>query len=267
MATLNSAELAELIKAAGIVYLPVDQIFYKDYPYKVELSPKFKGLDFQRKVGVMIDTRYPDRARQRMREFEDRLEKIIQNVEKRDEVIQFVTRMPTGSFKRRTGGENSLFYFKETASVVTLIETYPELIKSVSGPINQAHQNVISSDKNVMTRETLYYGKYRYQITFVDSEDFVKTVLDDILNFLAQREPGSWRERRLTTLKGYYEYWNSKIQQGYSLTSTTRQAGTIWRPRNAAIYLEDPEDYVYIKMLASEFIVSSQEIILLDELT
>src|SRR6056297_3242854 len=103
MAVLNSAELREKVQGAGIKYLPSGQIFFQNFPYKVELSPKFKGLGSQRRRGCQIDISNPERARAALNDFNQKMEKIISNVEHRREIQNYVGRLPQVEYKRRTG--------------------------------------------------------------------------------------------------------------------------------------------------------------------
>ena len=149
MTKLSSLELVNKIELAGIKYVPADQIYYKVFPYKVELSPKFKGLGtVNGKRGCQIDVSRPAKARRELEAFNIKIEKVIENVEHREEIKLFVERLPAVEYKHRLGGENSLFYFRDAATVMTLIERYPSVINSVTGPINNEHENVFS-EKNV----------------------------------------------------------------------------------------------------------------------
>ncbi len=290
MAVLNSAELREKVQGAGIKYLPSGQIFFQNFPYKVELSPKFKGLGSQRRRGCQIDINNPERARAALNDFNQKMEKIISNVEHLREIQNYVDRLPQVEYKRRTGGQNNLFYFRDASLVLTLVERYTDVINSVTGPINDNHE-VTMDERNILMREKLYYDRYRYMIEFPFSEDFVKTARS-ILEHLAEAKDKSWRANRLETCVRHFDL---HAAQGTTSPRSSSQKKTLNRPRplgspmtsmtrnslinspykrcsysapdKIQLYLEDGNDYVYIKLMAAEYVLNNHEVVLFDELT
>lgn len=286
---LSSAELRLQIIILGVEYLPAEQIYYKNFPYKVELSPKFKGLGgASGKKGCQIDIGNPVKARQDLAKFNERMEKIISNVEYREEIREFVALLPDIEYETRMGGENNLFYFREPSTVLTVVERYKNVINKVTGPINIEHEDAINENSVVM-RDQLYYGRFRYMIQFDKSKAFVENVASRLIETLDGMDPATWRAHKLQTIINYIDLINigprkTVLKIGMPMTTgSIAQAGGAaqnlpghrlrqtnplnFPPRSVIVYLADPEDYVYIKMMTGEYIVESHEVKLFSELT
>lgn len=281
MVNLTSAELRDRIKAAGIKYLPAEQVFYNNYPYKVELSLRFKGMGgvsgFR---GCKIPIDNPDRARHKLAEFNEMMEKVISNVEYRNSIREFVNGLPNVEYKCRMGGKNNLFYFREPETVMILIDRYHDVINSVTGPVNKNHQDTMD-ERNIVMREKLYYGKYRYVLEFPFIDEFVSTARL-IMDYLHGLDKDQWRANRLDTCIDYYNYHAAGGLTGngrWRRRRTARRLGSpiisttvgLWpaatQKGKIHLYLADGNDYIYIKMLASEFILCDHKVVLFDELT
>jgi hypothetical protein len=235
--------------------LPSEQIFYKEFAYKVELSPKFKGLSTQRKVGCQIDIGIPEKGRAKLAEFNEKIEKLIQNVEFRHEMIAYVERLPNVKYKRRLGGENSLFYFADPQLVLLLCERYHAVINSVTGPINAEHEDVHAGSQNVITRKGLYYNKFRYCIRFNPTEEFSTKGIDRVEEVLTAIDANTWRTNSFDSVRRFWKRRSLRLTNFYT------------RPLSAAVYLTNPNDYVYLKLVAGEYVHENHEIVLFDELT
>lgn len=253
MAKLSSSELKDFVKSAGIKYIPADQIFYRDFPYKVELSPKFKGLGgVSGKRGCQIDIADPVKGRARLVEFTEKMHKIFSNVEYRQEIQEFVKQLPATEYKTRMGGENNLFYFRDAQPVITLIDRYKTVINSVTGPLNTGHENTFD-EGNIIMRDKLYFSCYRYMIEFPFREDFVETA-ELILEHLNSSD-SKWRANRLKTVINFYDNYMN-LPPWFSSPNDKIQ-----------LYLEDGNDYVYIKLLAAEYVLKNHKVVLFDELS
>lgn len=260
MAKLSSDKLREQVLAAGVKYLPADQVFYTHYPYKVELSPKFKGLGgVSGKRGCQIDISDPAKGRQKLAEFNELMNKIFSNVEYRKEIREFVERLPKVEYKTRMGGENNLFYFRDPEIVLILVERYRDIINAITGPLNSEHQEVMD-ERNILMREKLYYDRYRYVLEFKFCEEFVLTAKQilDVLHGMAEK---SWRAHRLETCIKFYEFHAKQTRLTRALTAPQ------WSPDKIQLYLTDGNDYIYIKLLSAEFVTSNHELMLFSELT
>src|SRR6056297_558937 len=287
MTKLSSANLCERVKAAGIRYLSADQVFYKIYPYKVELSPRFKGMGgVTGKRGCQIDISDPIRARQKLAEFNAMMDKVISNVEYRFSIREFVDRLPEVEYKSRMGGENNLFYLRDPEIVMILIDRYGDVINSVTGPVSEDHQEIID-DRNIVMREKLYYDQYRYVLEFPFCEDFVPAATM-ILDYLNDFGRDRWRASRLDLCVKHFQHHAANgnaspisitprtfagrhVRRKPVVIGGTGYQTTQWRPppqqRKIHLYLSDPNDYIYIKMMAAEHVLSNHEVVLFDELT
>lgn len=250
--------------AAGINYVPADQVFYSRFPYKIELSPKFKGLGgVSGKRGCQIDIIDPVRARAKLAEFNEKMEKIISNVEYREEIKSFVDRLPNIEYKTRMGGENNLFYFRDPELVLVVVEKFRDVITGVTGPINEEHKDVIDQ-RNILMRDKLYYNKFRYVLEFARCDDFVEHTAPRLMEVLDKLDPETWRAAKLRSAIGFYNI-HGTLDKGNPFG--TRQIPINFPHRAIMIYLSDPQDYVYLKLIAGEHVVSNHEVVLFDELT
>lgn len=255
MTSLSLNNLREQVIEAGVVFTPADTVFYTDFPYKIELSPKFRGLGgVAGKRACTIQITNPVKARAKLAEFNDRMEKTISNVEYRQEICEFVAGLPNIQYKTRMGGENNLFYFRDPAMVMLVVERYKAVINCVTGPVNSAHALAIDKETIVM-RQQLYFNKFRYYIEFDRTQEFVDDCLPQVEEFLSNAAKGTSRHRGIHQLQVYYN------------------PGTVWfshrrmyPPKTVVVYLTDPNDYVYLKLMAGHHVEHNHEVRLFDEL-
>jgi len=273
MTKLSSSNLVDQIKEAGINFLPADQIYYKKFPYKVELSPVFKGLGPARKAACRIDISDPEKARARLEEFVNTTTNKILNAEKRLDIIAWVDRLPNVEYKRRMGGENSLFYFRNADLVMALCKEFTSLINSVTGPISATHEAALDDTRNIIMREKLYYDRFRYHVTFTDGRDFFEDCGHKLIEWLDGIEKTRWKAHRLHLMRDHYAYHDANPGLAQPLISQSPFNFTSVRTRNwppsrpITLFLTQPEDFVYVKLITSGFIIQSHEIALFDELT
>ena len=266
MTNLSSSNLVDQIKEAGIKYLPADQIYYKRYPYKVELSPVFKGLGPARQAACRIDISNPDKARIKLEEFVQTATNKILNAEKRLDIVSWVDRLPNVEYKRRMGGENSLFYFRNPELVMALCKEFTSLINAVTGPLSERHQDALDDTRNVIMRERLYYDRYRFHITFTDGEDFFRDCGHKLIEWLESIDKCRWKAHRLHLMRDHYQHIadNPGLRQAYFKSTRSRPFPP---PRPITLFLTNPEDLVYVKLFTSEYVIQHHEIALFDELT
>ena len=254
-------------------FLPADQIYYKKFPYKVELSPVFKGLGPARKAACRIDISDPEKARARLEEFVNTTTNKILNAEKRLDIIAWVDRLPNVEYKRRMGGENSLFYFRNADLVMALCKEFTSLINSVTGPISATHEAALDDTRNIIMREKLYYDRFRYHVTFTDGRDFFEDCGHKLIEWLDGIEKTRWKAHRLHLMRDHYAYHDANPGLAQPLISQSPFNFTSVRTRNwppsrpITLFLTQPEDFVYVKLITSGFIIQSHEIALFDELT
>jgi hypothetical protein len=245
MTALSSNNLREQVLSAGIEYFPADKTFYTDFQYKVELRPKFKGLgSVGGKRGCYIDISNPVKARTQLATFNTQMDRILSNAEHRQAICAYVDSLPSVSYKSRIGGENNLFYFRDSSAVMALVEQYGADITSVTGPISDEHAAAISKYSTVV-RKTLYFNKFRYYIelstSFLDSD-----ITDHVVDFISNLPCETYR-----TIN-----YRAALQPGKRYRR---------RANNVVLYLVDGEDYVYMKLLAGEHIKTSHEVILFSD--
>jgi hypothetical protein len=280
MAKLSSSELREQVCSAGINYLPAEQMFYTSFPYKIELRPRHRGKGLggvSGKRSCQIDIANPDKARAELIAFNDRIEKILSNIEYRQEIREFVARLPKVEYKTRMGGDNNLFYLRDPDLVMVVVERYKDVINSVTGPINEEHEDQFG-ERNVVMRDKLYHNKYRYYLEFERTNEFAENTAPRLIELLETMKAGTWREHKITSLVKFHEIHGSvqgaATSTGMHIPGRQRMRGRLYGyggmdfpPRAVILYLTNPQDYVYIKLLAAEYIKSCHELVLFDELT
>lgn len=278
MAILNSAEIHQKLVSAGVNYIPAEQSFYKKYAYKIEISPPFNDVGSSiGKRGIQIDVSDPVRGRVKINEFNIKLEKIFQNVEFRNEFKKYLLdNIPVNDYKSRLGGENLLVYLDNSDYLFMLYEIYASQIKSITGPINKSHQNIIDN-KHVILRDKLYFGNFRYQLEFQFCEEFLSDA-KKIQEILLSMPKTAWRASRLDICIGHYTQTRfPKMSQPLKSNSTISiyASGSVFGSATVSptiqhdsikLYLQNREDYVYFKLLAADYLINSHELILYDEL-
>lgn len=264
MTQLSSSDLAERVTEAGITYNPADKIFYEHYPYRVELSPKFKGVSTPSKVRVCkIDPSNPAEARLALAAYVEDIEKLIENVEHRQEICDFVTTLPDAEYKMRVGGENSLFYFKTPETVMVVIEKYKDIINTVSGPLNDDHKNALVIP-NTAVRPALYFGEFRYYIEFNCGPDFNASIAPQLTAALRLLDNATWRDNGLISLSLEYTPPPSPSSIGWARGRLSRNKTR--KSRTVKLYLSNKDDYVYMKMIGAQYVRENHAVILIDEL-
>jgi hypothetical protein len=261
MTKLSSTDLVDALSKKGIEYLPSKQIYYERFPYRVTMNPAIPGLGTSRTMAARIDVTSPERAKQKLEEFVDRIHNGITNAEKRLEMIDWIDRLPDVEYKKRMGGENQLFYFCNPDLVLAMVTQFSSLVESVTGPLNDAHQEHLSSDDDkVVFRSTLYYKKYRYRITFQESSKFYEDCCDELITHLEMLDRKTWKESKLYACRKYYQFNKNSTRSTYPFRPSPMK-------NPITIYLTDHDQYIYIKLLASEHIIESHKVISTDELT
>lgn len=259
MTKLSSNEVRNKVIEAGIKYIPASKYFYSDFPFKIELSPKFRGLGkINGKRGCQIDVSNPTKAREDLAKFNDKIEKLIHNAEHRAEIHAFVNGLADIQFKARTGGDNSIFYFVDPAIVLMIVDQYADVINSITGPINKDHENTIDKSAIVL-RSNLYFHKFRYYLEFMSSQEFFENQAANVKQVLNDLDPNTYRNQNLDKLMKHYTQAHP-LQPWHS-------NDYVYRPKSVIIYLTDPEIYVYLKLLAGEYVKYSYEVKLFNELS
>ncbi len=183
---------------------------------------------------------------------------LVQNIEHRQLILEYVERLPNVEYKRRLGGENSLFYFSNPHLVLLLCEKYGAgTVNSVTGPINSEHEDVHSGSENIITRKGLYYNKFRYCVRFKSTERFVTDPngMSRIQDVLGSISTEAWRTHSFESVQNYWSRQKPFANRWISA------------PAAPSVYLTSPHDYVYLKLVGGEYVEANHEIVLFDELT
>jgi hypothetical protein len=264
MTKLSLNEVKDKVIAAGVKYIPAAKYFYSDFPFKIELSPRFRGLGKTNgKRGCQIDISNPVKARHDLLQFNEKIEKLIHNVEHRTEIQAFVAGLSNVRYKARAGGENSIFYFVDPAIVLLIVGQYADVIASVTGPISKDHERTINAS-TVRLRDDLYFHKFRYYLEVAASPEFFEDMAMNVGQLLDGMDPLTYRQKNLDNL---IRHFNQPAWPVPGLTTAPPNSKYIRRPKSVIIYLSDPEDYVLLKLLAGEYLRNSFEIKLFSELS
>lgn len=187
---------------------------------------------------------------------------MIENVKQRNEIVAFLDNLPDITYHVILPRENTIFYFQDPEVVMQLVDQFTHLIKCVTGPVNAQHEIKIKHpDSNVIIRKTLFFRKFQFRIIFNKSDDLINNCLSQINDLLTDMPDGNYQTRKWYVLR-----------LDNSLTGTLVTPWSLWQSRTmpyvsqATLYLSNPQDFVYIKLLAAEYIHSTQEIMLFDDL-
>lgn len=93
---------------------------------------------------------------------------------------------PTGDVKVRHQGGYLSVYFNDINDVLRSVDTLRAYVISVATPASDREFEAMASDTRIEIRDNLYWGKYRWAVTFKSLDmDQAKEVADWINNFRA----------------------------------------------------------------------------------
>ena len=192
-------------------YKSTTKLFYGEFPYKAVLH--HQGLD--------VDEWYANMRK----------------------LMKWLRLLPKNDFRVRQQNRIQLF-FKWRKDLVDVLDKNHKFVSEVHEPFNKKHYEYLMDNKDCITRNTLFWSKYRYKITFSNA----RTLSSDwFQNFFKERDPARYRYgasmSKMLRVKGQYEhYWC-----------------------NPVLYLAEKDDVVLCKLAMQDKIIRLETAVTFDE--
>jgi hypothetical protein len=259
---LNLAELQEFVKGRGIKFLPAKNTYYDKYLYKVvvDLPCSLGNVSPTTRQFISIDIRKTDYAKAELQKFYERTMNAIDAYGELTVLRTTIESTLTAPYYRSASDGCLIFYVREASQIVQLIEMTGVTVHTVTGPITESHATAVQ-ESNVITREKLFYEKYRYVIDFRLNTDFSKNDFPQLLGHLETLDKDTWKFPKMQ-----FVVRHSQSSHGH-YHSSHGYSHWIGGSENVQLYLEDGNDFVYLKMMVPENIAKSREVKLWSELT
>lgn len=234
-------------------YVVSDRLYYKKFAYNVTMknsslwSKEYWGRS--NFYSIFNDTEAINAHK----------EKFAFHYSKQKRIMQLMDRLDIEYRVRRELNFN--IYLNDNKIIKRMLDTIPEEIISVSGPKNDQHLNILNGGRKIIVRESLFYKKYRYKISYYATSDFKENIFPAIENLLPSLDydqvklsSNYYRLRRQIDLKSRI------IGNRYQLRRTVDPWHLV------TIYFKDEDDIVMFKMCVGGDPKQELEIMLHDEL-
>tara|TARA_Y100001970_G_C14187391_1_gene833374 strand:- start:536 stop:1138 length:603 start_codon:yes stop_codon:yes gene_type:complete len=157
--------------------------------------------------------------------------------------LESLRSLPKDSYRVRHMNSMQLF-FKARKDLINVLDRDHKFAVEVHEPLNGKHFEHLMKNPNCITRTTLFWNKYRYKITFSNSERFSA---DWFKGFFSDRDPSRYRYgsslAKMIRAKGHYEYY--------------------WC--NPVLYLAEHDDVMLCKLAMNDKILKIETAITFDE--
>jgi hypothetical protein len=293
MEKLTSASLVDAIKTAGIEYVPATKMYYQDYPYRITFKSLHSNVNYKnrKRFATSIDLADPEAARAKLDEKYAECIKLIENREYIIGIYDTAERQFATSDWKKKGGANGDYtiYLKRPKDVWKLVENCSERIVHVTGPLNEKHLAETESSDKVM-RDSLYYNKYRYQLTFNVTTDFKDSGAAEVWEILNTMDEDTYRAHKIYAVdkEPSPPRWMRQQSVGrgtrpgptsvkkvspvsiHGLLNPRSQGryntGQYSRPEKASLYLTNADDFFLIKLQLAEYVCNSNQVVMPEEI-
>ena len=157
--------------------------------------------------------------------------------------LEYLRDLPKDSYRVRHLKTLQLF-FKLRKDLVNILDRDHTFAIEVHEPLNKKHYEHLIQNPHCITRTTLFWNRYRYKITFNNSENFTA---DWFVGFFNDKDPDRYRYgasmAKMIRSKGKYEYY--------------------WC--NPVLYLADNDDVMLCKLAMNDKIFKIETAITFDE--
>jgi len=193
------------------------KLLYKHYVYKLKLelpfdekgATKIQHAEFVKKIQIWLDRYHKDTQRVTVSWSSKRVNYVDDNNKKRQKVKRIC---------------KMLIYIKDKKTFQKIYKKYSPHVIEATAPANAAHEDLIRQGCILEVRSKLFYGEYRYKITFKRSynEETIDTVYETLRNSVHDE---------------------NVIDQSYNMNK-----------HNATVYLKHNDDLMAIKLSIGELI-------------
>lgn len=248
MTKLSSIDLYKQVTNEGVEYLPSDRQFFNTYPWKIIIKPKYPDAGFGGTAACYLSLRNEKDALKKLNEFSKRVKRTIKNIQQKEAIRESLNGF-NEKIRWNSECQRTTLYIKTADDVAWFFERHKNDINSIFGPIGDKHEDELG-ELNKIVRDRLYYDRYRYKLIFECSSAFLKKCYPSIQKDLNDLDKKAFRWCSLDWAQSMKRY----------------RPSFHFDHQNIILFLEDSNDYVYLKLFATDFIKSSHEVILYDEL-
>ena len=161
------------------------------------------------------------------------------------EMIQWLRTLPKSDQQMRHARSIQLF-FKKRKDLEYAVNKYGKWVSKVFEPYNKKHYEYLMQNKDVITRNKLFWNRYSYKITFGCHTDIDKAVVW-FENFFTEKDPQRYR-------------FGSSLHQ---LIKEKERWRSYWC--NPVLYLTEHDDVMLCKLALNQHIIKIESAVTFDQ--
>jgi hypothetical protein len=150
-------------------------------------------------------------------------------------------------------------FINDQDAIKYLLDNHGDILNYVSGPVSEEHVEQVQQNNKIEVRRELFFKRYRYRMTYLSTDQFIQTGVQQIADILSDS-------------KAYR--WNSNFSQALAISrradsipvNTYGRLTRFSRWNRCSIYLENDDDYFQIKLMCNIAPFSEAHAVLIDEL-
>jgi len=177
------------------------KLFYRKYPYKVEL--KCEGANYIRYRGIDAVIRGCEKDEKfEGRTYWGRLTKEVDTV-KLHKFAKIIKPFLSKGLKVRSEGSRYNFFLEDKATTDFLVKKFEEFVVSVSEPASEEELEFLTDNNRKVIVDELPYGKFKHKIVFKNNWSIVKG--QNFLNWIKKYPEEDYKISRSS-----YEYLSAQ---------------------------------------------------------
>ena len=224
---------------------------YGKYNYRIDFSPK------DVKMASSVSFNLNGTMMKNMKKLQD---KIMWLTEQHDAYVMLtdiendMQWKVNSSFRRTNNKNNYVLLFTEWNHALEICQKYGEHVKTISCYVDS--KNIPNYVENTITRDQLFFNKFRYKIKFrADAGNLVK-LFPMLIKKLEHEEDHAWH------IMSYPRF----LMRYNALANDVFLAHKHGCSNYLNLYLKNTETYTLLKMMLSQYIMESEEVVTYDEI-
>lgn len=180
---------------------------------------------------------------------------------------RFTTLLDRKGIEYRTRREvNYNLYFNDPSVFKMALKAFKQDVLEISGPANPDHLTAMRNNRKIVVRDSLWYKKYRFKVTYRATSDFKENIVPNIISY--KRDLTKDEIKLSSNIYKILETPKSHNNMGGTYSSFRRFVYTrgVQPWHLCTVYLDNEDNYVMYKMMVGGDSESEQEILLLSEL-
>ena len=189
------------------------------------------------------------------------------------QILEYLSENESSTTWKTRADSYYFVYLSRPDRIPELIERWGDSLIEIIGPINERHQDIMLEDLQVVTRNKLWYNKYRYKISSQRHGQAEQEIFEEMQEFcLDSFEPDTYKlnDTFRRTTKEYQKRMAALQTKLNSLNPRSLFQNRInpWSSYTAtgSIYLVNHDAVVTLHMMYKPYITKSQKVITFDEL-